>query len=112
MFAARLDPLAYGSDWLISIQFQDEDTGDLLDLTGTTFTIALQKFRENMTSLKGSSSDGHITNPELGTVIVHFLGSETKDLAVGDYKVGLKAERNGFTETLVIGTLPVIEGVA
>lgn len=112
MFAARLDPLAFGSDWLVSIQFQDEDTGDPLDLTGAEFTVALQKFRENTTNLKGSTADGHITMPELGTVIIHFLGSETKSLAVGDYKVGLKAERNGFTETIVIGTLPVVEGVA
>ena len=112
MFFARLDPLAYGSDWILSVQFQDEDTADPLDMSNAEFHVAAQKFREETTSLRGSSADGHITSPEMGTIVIKFTGSETKNLTVGDYKVGLKVERNGFTETLVLGTLPVVEGIA
>lgn len=111
MFFARLDPLAVGSDWYLTIQMQEAETGDPLDLTGIKFTVAVQKFREGKPDLVGSSEDGHISNPETGFIVIEFLGETTKKLSIGEYKVGLKAERSGFTETIILGTLPVIEGV-
>jgi hypothetical protein len=44
-------------------------------------------------------------------VFINFMAADMRGLSVGDYAVSLKAERDGFTEHLVIGTLPVVDGV-
>ena len=111
MFGTRLDPITTSGDLILSVEMKDSETGELLDLTGATFDFALQRDQKTST-LTGSTADGHITNPALGIVHVQFLESELNDLDVGTYDAGLTIHRDGFSETLILGTIEILNGVA
>ncbi len=111
MYQARLDPLAIGSDWNVALELMDADTGDPLDLTDMQFTVTMQPIRGGYMPVVGTTSNGHVTTPDDGVVVINFMAADMRGLSVGDYAVSLKAERDGFTEHLVIGTLPVVDGV-
>jgi len=111
MFGARLDTVTTSSDLILSIQMSDSDTGQLLDLTGATFDFALQ--RDDKTPiLTGSTASGNITNPATGVVHIQFLESELNDLLVGTYNSAVTIHRDGFSQTILLGTIPVLDGVA
>jgi len=111
MFKAILDTITTSGDLILSIQMSDSETGELLDLTGATFDFALQR-GVSTAILTGSTADGHITNPATGIVHVQFLESELNDLEVGTYNAGMTIHRDGFSQTLFLGTVPVLDGVA
>jgi len=111
MFKAILDTITTSGDLILSIEMKDSETGQLLDLTGATFDFALQ--RDDKTPLlTGSTASGNITVPATGVVHIQFLESALNDLEVGTYTAGLTMHRDGFSQTLVLGTIPVLYGVA
>lgn len=112
MFHARLQPISKGSDWIEIVELTDIDTGDPVDFTGATFTVSLRRKGDTSAEITGNNSSGQVISPEAGIVHIQFMASSIASLEPGEYDIGLKIERDGFTESLIIGTLPVIDGIA
>lgn len=110
MLTARLDPISTYSDWILSIQLRDTETGDNFDLTGCAAEIGLRKIGEEEVSTVASTTGGEITFPDTGIILSQVLYGDY-DFEVGEYDVRLKLSRDGFTEAFIIGTLPVIDGL-
>lgn len=112
MFQARLQPIAKGSDWIEVVELTDIDSGEPVDFTGASFTVSLRRKGDSGPSATGTNSSGQVISPEAGIVHIQFMSGSLGNLDPGEYDIGLKIERDGFTESLIIGTLPVIDGIA
>jgi hypothetical protein len=112
MFHARLQPISKGSDWIEIVELADIETGEPVDFTGATFRVTLRRKGDTSPEITGTSSTGEVISPEAGIVHIQFLASSLGSLDPGEYDIGLKIERDGFAEALIIGTLPVIDGIA
>jgi hypothetical protein len=112
MFQARLQPIAKGSDWIEIVELSDIDSGDPVDFTGASFTVSLRRKGDSSPSVTGTNATSQVISPEAGIVHIQFMASSIDALDPGEYDIGLKIERDGFTESLIIGTLPVIDGIA
>lgn len=110
MLQARLDPISTYSDWIISILLRDSETGDHLDLTGCSVELGVRKTGDQSVTTVATTSGGEITFPDTGYIHAQILyGDYAFD--IGEYDVRLKLSRDGFTESFIIGTLPVIDGM-
>lgn len=110
MLKARLGPISTRSDWILSIQIQDQDTGDAFDLTGASAEIAIRKIGEETVTVVSDTAGGKITYPDTGIIHSEVLYG-TYDFDVAEYDVSLTLSRDGYTDTIIIGTLPVMDGL-
>jgi hypothetical protein len=110
MLQARLGPISTYSDWILSLQITDSDTGDAFDLTGATASLAVRKIGCETITTVSSTTDGNITFPDTGVIHSEVLYGDY-DFEIGEYDVRLTLERDGYTESIIIGTLPVIDGL-
>lgn len=111
MFIARFDPIATGSDWTLDIEISDSETGDPIDLDGVLASVAISRRGCESVDIRGSSDDGKISFPDNGIVHIAFTASNLSRLSHGEYDVGITFERDGQKESIILGVLPVIDGV-
>lgn len=126
LFRAVLPPVSNRESWLWMIELTDDDTGDLLDLTGWTFECELRR-RGPMVN----DSSGYTPNYDYGgvndygpvvtpTVTVVGTGQiqlattllQMRSLCPDTYSIALTGTDAGGTNTrqLFLGTLPVVFG--
>lgn len=110
MLKARLGPISNKSDWILSIKIQDSDTGDAFDLTGASASISVRKVGCESTDIVSDTDGGKITFPDTGIIHSEVLYG-SYDFDIGDYDVSLTLSRDGYTDTIIIGTLPVLDGL-
>lgn len=121
-FIARLDPVPVNGDWIETFEIADDETGDLIDLTGCVITLSLRRDRpgglpndwyNSRTDLTASTDTGEVTILGTGYFAVTYMRSLTtafSSLACGIYLVALTIARDGFTNELIVGTLPITDG--
>lgn len=115
MYEIQFAPASNKAMWAPeAISIVDNDSGEPIDLTGATLTIEVED--ENGTArLSGSTSSGVvdlIAEEEGGHRFQWTFGATAMTaLAPGTYRVGLIAERDGETVQLILGTLPVVDGI-
>jgi hypothetical protein len=110
MLQARLTPISTYSDWILSLELTDPDTGDPFDLTGATAAIAVRKIGEETITTVTDTTGGKITFPDTGIIHSELLYGEY-EFEIGEYDVRMVLSRDGYTESIIIGTLPVIDGL-
>jgi hypothetical protein len=115
MYTGTLAAASNKADWKFTISLVDPDTGDDVNLTGSTVKISVRDQNSRSTVLSGSTTDGKITltDPTNGECQVWFTPT---DMAVfqsaGSYDVGVTVLLStGLTYQLIAGHLPVIDGV-
>jgi hypothetical protein len=115
------------ASYIENVELRDEN-GELIDLTGTqeiVFQIISPTY-DNYTrdgyglgfggalgaqTLIATLTNGKIAIIQLGVFQVKFTRSEMNTLPAGDYNVGVVIVRDEITTEIIIGTLPVREGV-
>jgi hypothetical protein len=110
MFNARLEPVAQGSDWTQFIHVRDGADGEDIDFTGCDIEATLKHVGRNSIVVSGSTTDTRVTIVQPGVIYLEFLADDLKNLSIGDYEIGLTVRRDGYTESLVIGALPIVDG--
>jgi len=110
MFNARLEPVAKGSDWTQFLHVRDSADGSDIDFVGCDIEATLKHTGRNSICVSGSTGDTRVTIVQPGVLYIEFLADDLKNLSVGDYEVGLTVRRDGYTESLVIGSLPIVDG--
>jgi hypothetical protein len=113
-FHARLKEATNQSDWALPIQFIDRATGDLIDLSSDTFQLALVPTSPPGSTypvLTGSTVTGELTVTGLGILYVYFPAARMSSLVPGTYKVGLTISNGVQTAQVLVGHLPVRDGI-
>ena len=111
MYGARFEPLALGSDWVLPLEIKDSESGEPLGFGGCSFKVSLKSAYSEVPEINGTSENSQVINPQDGIIVIQMLASDLGSLRVGEYSVGLKVTSGELSEALVIGTLPVIDGV-
>lgn len=99
------------ADWKTQFQFNDSDTGSLIDFTGATIEIDVKDF-DGCRRIQASTSNGLITIQSTGIFELDIPASTMECLCPGTYQIGGVYLLNGETISLFTGSLAVISGVA
>lgn len=127
MYMVNFPETSNAADWIGTVQLNDDDTGDLIDLTGctVTFMVVPQTARGSGTGgggwpnvygnfgtpvLTASTANGKITLPSTGIIQWTFRASEMAGLQAGFYEAGLRIEKSPDTTQILIGQVPIING--
>jgi hypothetical protein len=99
------------ADFKTQFQFNDADTGDLIDFTGATIEYDVKDF-DGCQRIQASTGNGLIVIQSVGIFEIDVPASTMSGLCPGTYLHGGVYSLNGETISLFTGTLTVISGVA
>jgi len=99
------------ADWKTQFQFNDADTGDLIDFTGATIEVSVKDF-DGCQKIEARTDNGLIVIVSTGIFEVDVPASTMASLCPGTYKIGGVYSLNDETISLFTGSLAVISGVA
>ena len=115
MYTGTLQQTSNAEDWIETFQCVDDENNAVLDLTGVTISVAVERLPNSGLVLSGSLSDGHVFVMGVateGVFRVRFSDNEMSALAAGEYLIGMVITFvDGITEQIILGQLPVIDGV-
>ena len=111
MFIGTLSPVSNKADWIDAYQLLDEETSEPVDVAdATAITIEVREPKTRSIVLTAALSGG-ITHIETGVFQWHFTAEQMSALRPQDYEIGCTIVRDGVTSQLLIGMLPVMDGV-
>lgn len=130
-FHAKLKEVSNQGDWALPVQFLDRASGQLVDLTGDSFYLAVvpcapppgssyrgyygygaHRANTGRTPiLSGSTDTGELTITGPGMLYIYFPAATMRGVPPGMYRVGLTATNGAQTVQIVIGYLPVRDGI-
>lgn len=123
MYDGSLSTLSNRQSWNDSVEVRDNDTNQLIDISTAT-EIAVQVAPQQnggdggygsvyRTSplLTASLSNGKVQHIQTGIFSFEFTKSEMRGVPGGIYNVEITIEKDGETESLILGTVPIREGV-
>jgi hypothetical protein len=101
-------PTTNREDWVDQFTDRDFTTGQLIDITGATVTLALVRLGD--VGVRFDLASG-VSLPSVGTVAWSIPASTMSQLQPGNYAVGCVAKLAGASRQLFTGVLPIIDGV-
>jgi hypothetical protein len=124
MYDGHLATLSNRQSWNDSVELLDNDTGEPVDISTAT-EIAVQVAPRGGVDLGGyggasfgttplltaSLSNGKVQHVQTGIFSFAFTKSDMRQLCGGIYSIEITIEKDGETESLILGSLPVREGV-
>ena len=110
MLIAKLPPVSNRADWIDAVEFVDDDTNELIDLTPSTVVITV-KDEDGCQAMTVSSTDGGVVFISLGVIQFTFTRSVMAGLQPAAYQIGATISRDDETAQILIGTAPVVDGV-
>lgn len=112
MFTGQLPPVSNKATWVGSFELRDADTDDLIDISNASqITVEVRDPQSRSAVLSGSLTGGEVTRPDTGIFDWTFSATQMRALCAKTYEVGATLTQNGETVQLIIGTLPVIDGI-
>lgn len=99
--------------WETQFQFNDAESGDLIDFTGASIEIEVKDF-DGCQLIEGTTGNGYITIDSLGIFTLEVPSSVMANLCPGTYKIGGIYTPSGEDDpiSLFTGSLAIIDGVA
>jgi hypothetical protein len=110
-FIGTLNPISNRTGWLADFELDDADNGGPVDITGASIVIEVRDLDTGWIALSATTGNGKITILDTGVFRVNVAPGETQLLRAGTYEVGATITLNGESRQLIIGTLPVMDGV-
>jgi hypothetical protein len=111
MYIGKLDPVSNCADWRVTREVVDDDTDELVDLTGAAIRFDLRDQRSRAVLLSATTDNGKIAVIDTGTFTVAFPAADMRQLCAAIYDAGCTITINGVTYQLIIGTVTVLDGV-
>lgn len=113
MYQGSLPPRSNKASWSDSIQIFDDTTGDAVDISAATAISVRARDRETCaTVLEATLANGAISLPaQTGVISFSFTETQMGSLCAKSYDFGLLLTISGSTSQIILGTLPVIEGL-
>jgi hypothetical protein len=110
-FIGALDPISNRTGWLRDFEIDDADAGGPVDIAGASIVIEVRDPHTGTIALSATTGNGKIALLDTGVFRVSVAPGETCLLRAGTYEVGATITLNGESQSLIIGTLPVLDGV-
>lgn len=112
MLTGALNPVSNKATWTVIYELVDSDTDEAIDLSEVDeITIQVRDPRSRSPLLSGSLTGGQVSRVDTGVFSWTFSASQMSALCANTYDVGCIIEQNGETVQILIGTLPVIDGI-
>lgn len=125
MYLVNFARQSNASDWIDTVELRSEDDASLIDLTGWSVTMQVwpSTYRGAGTNggwsgwnggtpvLEATTANGKVTVPSTGVIQWTVRASELADLPAGTYEVGLTMTKSPDTVQILIGQLPIVNGV-
>jgi hypothetical protein len=112
MFMGALPPASNRATWSVLYELSDADTGEAIDISGVDeITNHVRDPRTNSAVLTGTLINGEVAHVDTGIFRWTFSASQMSTLRADNYEIGCTIEQNGETAQIIIGTLPVIDGI-
>jgi hypothetical protein len=111
MYVGSLPPISNRASWLFSSEVVDDETGELIDLSGLTITLEVREQACGRTVLSATTGNGKVTTPSMGLFSASFTRDEMAALCAQTYDVGATISDDTDTAQFIIGTVPVLDGV-
>ncbi len=128
LYQATLPPLTNRESWTQIIALTDADTGDPVDLTGATIQFEVRPARHHHNTsgyggfyggdgvgdgpiLSATTANGAITVLDTGVFQAYFSETQMRGLRPGTYDVGCTISRDVDTRQVLVGHLPILNGV-
>lgn len=112
MITGALDPVSNKATWIVNYELTDAETDELIDLSGVDeITIAIRDPKTNSSVLTASKTGGDVVVSDTGVFTWTFTATEMRTLQAKTYEVGCTLTEGSETIQLLIGTLPVYDGV-
>lgn len=113
MYSGTLGPVSNKQTWRQGFQIIDDDSGDAFDIgNATAITLWVRDPRSLTAVLTASLDNGKITlQDDTGVFQVLFSASDMGALAPKSYDIGITITADGDTSQLLIGMLPVLDGI-
>lgn len=99
------------ADWKFWLKNTDPQDGSLVDIPVDQITFQVRRQDRCGPVLSAASGDGKITSPSTGILEVRFAASEMRQLCPDTYEVGAIVSDGTDTVQLILGTVPVTDGV-
>jgi hypothetical protein len=107
----RLEAQSNRATFQREFQIVDDDTNELLDLTGKTIIFEIKHPTDCRALLSATIDNGKIAVVDFGTFVVTFARSEMTGLCPGTYDLGITIGDDDETGQALIGTLAIAAGV-
>jgi len=111
MYIGPLDPASNRADFDLTIQTLDDDTGELIDLTGASIVFEFRNPLDCTTLLSATTDNSKVSITDTGTFTASFTRDDMATLCAGTLDVGCTISINGKTYQDIIGTIPIKDGV-
>lgn len=98
------------ADWTLLVSATDADTGEAIDFTGASVTVAV-KDENGCQRLLATTSNGKVTLPTANAVQIAFTDDDMKTLCAATYLIGAVYTISAETNQLFTGTFNVFDGV-
>ena len=117
MITGTLDPVSNAATWTDTIEFYDDETGEAyFDYSNSAthpseITLKLRDESNGSTVLEISLSDGDIVLADDGIAEFTVASTTMDDLEAKTYTVGVLYTFDDVVTQLILGSLPVKEGL-
>lgn len=111
MITGTLSPASTRATWSESVELTDEDGGDPIDLSDVDeITVEIRDPASMSSVLTATLGDG-VTIIETGVFQFEFSKDDMNDLCPKTYEIGCTIEKDDQTVQLLIGYVPVVDGI-
>jgi hypothetical protein len=130
MFRGAFPAISNRQSFIDAVELYDDEDGTLVDLTGCIIQVEIRPAGLSWpsdsywsagwgwgyglfgsTRLLASTADGSIIIPDVGTFIFTFTPAQIASLCPGLYELAANISRDDETVQLILGTMPVLDGV-
>lgn len=99
------------ADWRFRLKNTDPADGTMIDLSPYSITIQVRRRGRCGPALSVATPDSRITFPSTGVIDVAFPASQMNSLCADTYEIGAIVSDGTETAQLILGTVPVYDGV-
>lgn len=112
MITGTLAAATTSADWAVTVEVTDYVTEALIDLTGVTeITVRVEDPSSKAAVLSTTLTAGGVTITGTGVFTFSFTAAQMSGVAPGTYNIGATMVDTGSTIQVLIGQLPVLDGI-
>jgi hypothetical protein len=122
MLTGSFESVSNRETWSQDIELTDGHTGAAINLTGAAIVVEIRAKRQSgdygipagTVALSATTVNGKITLPGGGTDGVlrwTFSATDMRGVCAGTYDVGATYTLSGVTTQILIGTVPILDGI-
>src|SRR4051794_32552835 len=110
-FSGTLDSASNRAGWVQIIEIQDEDTGDAIDISGASIIVEVRDPISRYIVISATTDNGSVTIVDTGVFQISVDPSVMRCIQAKAYEIGATITINGETRQLIVGTLPIVDGI-